>query len=165
MKKAYVSPNNSLVDSDDEDTAHFSDDDSDAMDNLIDSSHGGNKSLDNDKNLHKLALEHKGDSIIAEHYIEDKPTIYLEPVSELLASNITSWCHVPPKREETKKLFENSLCPENVLGLQPVRINEMLYKTLPKSTKISDQKLKGINTFIVRLMGPVVKMFENLCVR
>ena len=165
-KNAYVSPTHSLVESDNEaDIAHFSDEDSDAMDELINSSHctDHNKSLDNDKNVSTLELGNKGDSIIVEHYIEEKPTAYLEPVSDLLASNVTSWCHVPPKREETKKLFDNSLCPENIQGLQPVWINEMLYKTLPKSAKIADQKLKGINTFIARSMGPVVKTFENLC--
>ena len=86
------------------------------MDKLIDSGHGDSKSLDNDKDAHKLESENKGDSIIAKHYIEDKPTIYLEPVSELLASNVTSWCRIPPKREETKKLFDNSLCLENIQG-------------------------------------------------
>ena len=34
---------------------------------------------------------------------------------------------------------------------------------LPKLAKISDQKLKGINTFTARSMDPVVKTFEKLC--
>ena len=103
------------------------------------------------------------DKLFADNYIDPQPVVELAPVSELLAHNLTTWCRQNPKREQVKSMFKECLCPSNVEGLKPVKINELLYKALPSRAKISDQKLKGLNTFISRAMGPVVQVFEQLC--
>ena len=60
-------------------------------------------------------------------------------------------------------MFEKCLTPENIEGLKPVRINDLLYKKLPFHAKVNDQKLRGLNTFIARGCGPLVSAFEQLC--
>ena len=59
-------------------------------------------------------------------------------------------------------MFSQCLCPENIEGLKPVRINESFYKIIPPRAKIADQKIRGINQFITRAIGPLVKVFETL---
>ena len=44
-----------------------------------------------------------------------------------------------------------------------VTINVYLYRSLPIRAKVSDKRLKGINTFLTRSLGPMVHVFETLC--
>ena len=140
----------------------YSDDEGDLMDDMI----VGNVGPSDKNALQDTVAESMNelvDKIIAKEYVEEIPDTYLEPVSELLSSNITKWCRNPPKRDEVKNLFKDCMCPRNIEGLQQVTINEALYKYLPKHSKIADQKLRGINAFIARALGPVVQVFEQLC--
>ena len=43
-------------------------------------------------------------------------------------------------------MFCECLGPENAEGLQPVKINEILYQNLHFRAKVNDYKLHGINT-------------------
>ena len=141
------------------DLENYSDDDNDLMDELIESQSDKDKETVHGKD----SLNNLVDKIITDNYVNEVPDPYLEPVSSLFAEHVTKWCRNPPKREELKEMFKDCLCPRNIEGLQSVRINEALYKYLPKSAKINDQKLKGINAFICRSMGPVIHIFEQLC--
>ena len=96
-------------------------------------------------------------SILHAEYGDDEPPPKLPPVSEPLAKIISKWLRVTPSRDEIKLLFRDCLLPENVEGLQPVRNNEILYQNLPFNAKLNDQKLRGINTYITRSLGPLVK--------
>ena len=89
--------------------------------------------------------------------------MYLDNVSSLLAINVTEWCRKVPKCTDVREMFKSCLCPENVEGLQPVKINESIYKILPARVKVADQKIRGITTFITRSLGPLLPIFENLC--
>ena len=60
-------------------------------------------------------------------------------------------------------MFKACLVPENISGLHPVRINELLYQKLPFKAKVNDQRLRGTNTFLARGAGPVVNVFQDLC--
>ena len=144
-KKGYVSPSHSYCESeiDEDDTVNesYSDADNDAMDEIIECKSKENE-RDNDDNVNS---SHNSfvDKIISANYVKEQPVLYLEPVSDLLVSNITEWCIKTPKRDEVKELFSQCLCPENIEGLKPVRINESFYKIIPPRAKIADQKNKG----------------------
>ena len=161
-KKGYVSPSHSFckseIDEDDTVNESYSDADNDAMDEIIECKSKENE-CDNAVNSSQNSFV---DKVISANYVKEQPVLYLEPVSHLLVSNITEWCTKPPKRDEVKELFSQCLCPENIEGLKPVRINESFYKIIPPRAKIADQKIRGINQFITRAMGPLVKVFETL---
>ena len=53
-----------------------------------------------------------------------------------------------PSRERVKEFFKQCMVPINVDGLNPVRINEILYAKLTFEEKLNDQKLHGINSFL-----------------
>ena len=59
-------------------------------------------------------------------------------------------------------MFKSTLIPENVPGLNPVRINEILYQKLSYRVKINDQMLRGINTYITRGLGPFVSVLDRI---
>ena len=52
--------------------------------------------------------------------------------------------------------------PENVDGLKPVRINEILYQKLPMRAKINDQCFWGINSYFTHRVGPLISMLDQL---
>ena len=49
----------------------------------------------------------------------------------------------------------------DIPGLKPVKINDLLYRILPLSAKINDQKLRGINTFLCRALGPLICTLDS----
>ena len=52
--------------------------------------------------------------------------------------------------------------PENVEGLLPVWINELLYQCLPSRFHFPDQKLRGQNTFFTRGLGPLISLLDRI---
>ena len=153
----------------------YSDNDTDAMDELIESRHDvtDNNNGSNPENIENIEgdgnVGHSDpstgntsstDQLFKDIYVEKEVSMYLEPVSDLLAATVTKWCRLPPKRDETKNFFKECLIPQNVEGLKPVLINAPLHKILPKHAKVSDQKLRGITTFLSRTLGPIVKTFR-----
>ena len=155
----------------------FMDSDAESMDHIIDDmALGGNNSPDH----HVLGTDSQrdltvpslispsmiataADDIFCKEYVVDPPLMHLPPVSETLADIITHWCRVPPKKDDIKTMFKHSLVPINALGLFPVKINEPVYRKLSLKAKIADQKLRGLNTFIARGMGPILSIFHELC--
>ena len=101
-------------------------------------------------------------SILHAEYGEDEPPPKLPPVSGPLAKTVSKWLRVTPNREQIKLLFCDCLTPENVEGLQQVRINEVLYQTLPFKAKLTDQKLHGIDNFVIRGVGPLISVLDTL---
>ena len=101
-------------------------------------------------------------SILHAEYGEDKPPLKLPPVSEPLAKTVSKWLCVTPGRDQIKELFHECLTLENVEGLQQVHINEILHQTLPFKAKPKDQKLRGINTFVTRGVGPLISVLNTL---
>ena len=101
-------------------------------------------------------------SILHAEYGEDEPPPKLPPVSELLAKTVSKWLHVTSNRDQLKVLFHDCLIPDNVEGLQQVRINKILYQTLLFKAKLTDQKLCGINNFVIRGVGPLISVLDTL---
>ena len=143
---------------------NYLDGESDAMDELIDS----NK-VNQTVSVHDSgAAEHQSENsdynvinkVFSDNYVVDVPSMYLDNVSSLLATNVTEWCRKVPKRSDVREMFKSCLCPENV---QLVKINESVYKILPARAKVADQKIRGITTFITRSLGSLLPIFENLC--
>ena len=58
-------------------------------------------------------------------------------------------------------MFKQIILPENIEGLAPVRINEVLYQTIPFKAKIEDQRLHGINTYLARGVGPLTFILDK----
>ena len=54
------------------------------------------------------------------------------------------------------------LSPPNVEGLQPVKINEILYQKLPLKAKINDQRLRGMNSYLLAGIGPLISILDGL---
>ena len=73
---------------------------------------------------------------------------------------MTSWLRVVPEREKIKEMFQNALIPDNIEGLLPVCINEILYQRLPFRAKLNDQRLCSINTYFTRGVGPLVSVLD-----
>ena len=150
-------------DSDDDSSAGYSDSEENAMHNLINHQpHNTNVSPDKSL-LSPTSLVNMADDIFCQDYVTEDPVKHLPPVSLTLAEKITQWCRSPPTKDEVKEMFRNTSVPINVEGLQPVRINEMLYRKLPFKARVNDQRLRGINTFLARGCGPLVAVFQELC--
>ena len=153
----------------------YSDDEVEDMENVIDADININKSaVSDDNNTNEgdgIITKHapptpstiaaKADDIFCRDYVVDPPILHLKPVSETLACTLTTWCRVPPKKDEVKDMFKASLVPINVEGLHPVCINDSLYRKLPMTAKINDQRLWGINTFLARGTGPLAEIFND----
>ena len=103
-------------------------------------------------------------SIMSTEYGDEEPPPKLPPVSAPLATTVTKWLHVTPGREIIKNMFKDCLVPDNVKGLQLVKINEVLYQTLSLKGKKQDQKLRGINTFLARGLGPLIALLNDFVV-
>ena len=102
------------------------------------------------------------DAILDRDYGGASPRKTLPGVSHKLAEVVTNWMRVPPKREAIRDMFKEALLPENVDGLLPVKINEVLYHRLPFRAKINDQRLRGINTYFARGVGPLLPAMDTL---
>ena len=100
--------------------------------------------------------------LLSHEYDDDLPRNHLPSINSKLAATITNWCRNVPSREKIKDSFKCSLLPDNVEGLQPVKINEVLYMRLPFSVKLNDQRLRGINSFFARGLGPIVSVMDSL---
>ena len=50
----------------------------------------------------------------------------------------------------------------DIEGLELVKINSMLYQSLPFRAKVADQHLRGINTYFTRGVGPLVTILDQL---
>ena len=59
-------------------------------------------------------------------------------------------------------MFKRCMLPENVEGLAPVRINQLLYDKLSFQYKLNDQKLRGINTYFARGLGPLIAVWDKI---
>ena len=117
---------------------------SEEMDDLLSQSDGDPSDLDNKD--HEIILANRQcdrsiDAILAREFGGEPPQTSLPPVSEKLAKAVTEWMRVTPKQEKIKEMFKEALVPENVEGLMPVRINEILYQRLPFRAKVNDQRL------------------------
>ena len=149
----------------------FSDSDSQAMERIINdksNEHDEHTSVINADNAEERppspgTIASRADDIFCHDYIINPPVMHLKPVSETLAETFTNWCRVAPKKEDVKEMFKHALVPINVEGLYPVRINDALYKKLPFKARAADQRLRGLNTFLARGMGPLVSIFNELC--
>ena len=105
----------------------------------------------------------RADDIFCHDYFINLPVMHLKLVSEKPTEMFTDWCHIAPKKEEVKEKFKQALVPINIKGLYPVRINDALYHKLPFKVRINVQRLRGLNTFLVRGMGPLTSIFHELC--
>ena len=77
---------------------------------------------------------------------------------------MSKWLRETPTWEKIKELFIDTAGqnPENVIGLQPVKINEIVYKRLPFKAKVNDQRLRGMNKYFSRGLGPLISILDNL---
>ena len=142
------------------------------LDELIDGEPAGNPEMllngyDSDKEnidptLQLCKKSFDVDGIILDKCCEDEIIPKLPPVNSKLEKCVTTWLHSLPSREKVKELFKDCLLPENVQGLQPVRINQLLYNKLPFSFRVNDQRLCGMNTYICWGLGPIVGVWDSL---
>ena len=102
------------------------------------------------------------DEILNRDYGGEAPRPSLPPVSGKLAETVTQWLRVVPSWEKIKDLFKQTLIPENVEGLKTVKINDLFYQKLPFKAKIQDQRLRGLNTYFARGVGPLVAVIDLL---
>ena len=130
-----------------------------AIINLCDLTYNNfNDSKNDGQNASQIEIE----AILNKDYdqVVVKPT--LPPVSQRLADAVTRWCHVMPPCDKIKEFFKNTLLPENVDGLKPVHINEILYQKLPMRAKVNDQCFWGINSYFTHGVGPLISMLDQL---
>ena len=127
-----------------------------------------NHKKDNEKVNERRAIVKQNEKFVNEimdyDYGVNKEESFLPPVSDRLANTISKWLKETPKREKVKELFDkmSGLRPLNVTGLEQVRINEVLYEKLPYKAKINDQRLRGINAYLVKGIGPLISILDNM---
>ena len=141
------------------------------VDDLL-SLHGSDEEPENDNinnidNENEVILANRQcnltvDAILARDYGGNSPRKTLPGVSTKLAEIVNTWMRVTPRREHIRELFKEVLLPENVESLLPVKINEVLYQRLPFKAKISDQCLRGINTYFSRGIAPLLPALDEL---
>ena len=78
------------------------------------------------------------DSIIEDEYCEEVVILHLPPAEEKLAKVMTNWLQVAPSHEKVKDMFKCCMIPENIEGLAPVRISQLLYEKLTFQYKLND---------------------------
>ena len=102
------------------------------------------------------------DNILNNEYVTAIESKFAAPIADKLAATISKWLRETPKREQIKELFveTSDLIPENVEGLMPVRINELLYHRLPFKARVTDQRLRGLNTYLLRGIAPTGNYFR-----
>ena len=136
---------------------------SDGLDDMLDLDGAGDDATSPPGKSDAISQEARAlDSILTEEYCEEVPPVGLPPIDEHLSKILTKWLRVLPSKEKTKELFKQCLLPENVPGLKPVRINDLLYEKLSFNYKINDQKLRGINTFLARGLGPLISVWDRI---
>ena len=94
---------------------------------------------DNDCTVPGNVKDNALDTIIAEEYNEEEIAPRLPSIDAKLAVVVTKWLHTLPARDKVKELFKNCMLPSNVEGLQPVKINSIVYDKLDPSYKVNDQ--------------------------
>ena len=134
-------------------------------DNVIDS--GVSAKLNGETENNDIILQenlNKIQAILIKEYGDLPPQKLMPPVSEKLAEVMSQWLRETPKRQKIKQLFEESaeLMPENVKGLEQVRISEILYQKLPFKAKVNDQRLRGMNSFLTRGLGLLISVLDKL---
>ena len=67
------------------------------------------------------------DDFIHEQYSEEPLCSYLPFISGKLAETVTHWYHNVPDREKIRNIFKTTLVPQNIAGLNLVKINQVLY--------------------------------------
>ena len=102
------------------------------------------------------------DSIINEEYCEEESVPHLPPIDDKLSELLTKWLCNAPSREKIKELFKQCMLPSNVEVLKPVRINDLLYEKLSFQYKANDQRLRGINTYFDRGLGPIILVWDQI---
>ena len=70
------------------------------------------------------------DAIIVEEYNKEQILPHLPPIDAKLAVVVTKWLQNLPSWDKVKDLFKNCMLPSNVEGLQPVKINAIVYDKL-----------------------------------
>ena len=143
------------VDEVSESGSHYSMDDRDVEDVIESRRHTVTAPL-NDKSADVLS------SIISEEYCEEEVNFELPPIDGKLANVLNKWLRNLPSRDKVKELFKQCMLPNNVEGLRPVKINALLYNKLLPNYKINDQRLRGINTFFARGLGPIVSIWDKI---
>ena len=138
---------------------------SDEVDNLLghsDDELGEPNDKDNEVILANRQCNVSVDTILAREFGGEEPKPSLPPVSAGLTKVVNEWMHNTPKREKIKELFKETFLPENVDSLLLVKINEIVYQRLPFKAKVNDQRLRGINTFFVWDIGPLVSVLDRV---
>ena len=102
------------------------------------------------------------DSLILDEYCEEEITPSLLPIDDKLSAVVTKWLRIRPPREKIKKMFKECMLPSNVEGLKPIRINAIVYNRLSTEMKQNDQKLRSLNTFLARGLGPILSIWNNM---
>ena len=152
-----------------ENSEGYSDSDDNIIDNILNDDQIDNRdSVENNDNNDNSPpspsmISAKADDIFCQDYISQTPVHHSQLVSEALATTLTGWCRNPPKKDNLGELFKNAMTPINVEGLMPVRINDGLYHKLQFKARINDQRLCGLNAFIVCSCGPLASVFQELC--
>ena len=120
--------------------------------------HGENEDID----VTNCMSESTVDNIITEDYVDKIDVPQLPEVAGKLANIVTDWMRNVPSREKVRKLFKDCLLPQNVPDLKPVLLNELLYTKLNFTYKLNDQRLRGINTYFARGLGPLVSIWDDI---
>ena len=140
----------------DHDNPYMNNGDADDMLDLADHTKPSNSKINNS------AINTSVGSIISEEYEEVEPSSNLPAIDLKLSEIVTKWLRAAPPRERIHELFKDCMLPENIEGLLPVKINDLLYTRLSLESRINDQKLRGINTFIARGLGPLLSIWDKL---
>ena len=135
-----------------------SDEEADSLAEISEINDEHNKVLANDANRQADPV----DQLIEREYAEEENKSFLPSIPSKLATAVTHWCHNVPDREQIKKAFKNTLILDNVEGLLPVRINEILYQHMSFRSKMNDQHLRWINSFVTWGLGPITAVLDQV---
>ena len=100
--------------------------DDDELDHLIDGPDINNDNIQNNSSTTTPVIT-TTNSILNREYGEELSPPSLPSVSEQLANAFSKWACVTPSRDLVKDLFKEINGPDNVKGLEPVHINDVIY--------------------------------------
>ena len=132
----------------------------DELDDLIDSG-PATVSSGPSNTVHAPVTKNSSINILNREYGDEQPPPVLPAVSEQLAKTVTKWMRVAPSREVIKGMFKEIVIPDNIEGINPVKINEVLYQSIPFHAKVEDQCLRGINTYLQKGVGILTFLLDR----
>ena len=110
-------------------------------------------------------LQQEGDPLLQEYMSQFRDTSVGPPLRSTQLADLakTVWDRGELRPGSIRETMEKYHCPENLQNVVPTACNAEVYKSLPKSAKVMEGKLKSIQNTTVTAAHAVLEIRDALC--